>query len=220
MKKQNEVHDKPKCGAKTRSSGGHPCRLPAGWGTDHPGEGRCKLHGGKSTGPKKHNNYKNAEKHGLFTKYIPEETMEIINKLETLDSLEMLWDNIKIQYAAIIRAQTIMEVKGKEDLVKEIKRMRDSGNEVEFEIQFAWDRYERFLNSQARAMTNLTNMIFKYEDLCKSEMATEEQRARIEKLKVETERVKSDIKTGYNTEDALKEYFEALGKAVKDDGFA
>lgn len=34
------------CGAKTRS-GGH-CGQAAGWGTGHPGEGRCKLHGGKS----------------------------------------------------------------------------------------------------------------------------------------------------------------------------
>ena len=32
------------CGAKTRS--GTPCKQKAGWGTDHVGEGRCKLHGG------------------------------------------------------------------------------------------------------------------------------------------------------------------------------
>ena len=32
------------CGATTRA--GTPCRRPAGWGTDHVGEGRCKLHGG------------------------------------------------------------------------------------------------------------------------------------------------------------------------------
>ena len=32
------------CGAKTRA--GTPCQRPAGWGTDHAGEGRCKLHGG------------------------------------------------------------------------------------------------------------------------------------------------------------------------------
>ena len=29
-----------------------PCLRPAGWGTDHTGEGKCKLHGGKSTGPR------------------------------------------------------------------------------------------------------------------------------------------------------------------------
>ena len=42
--------EKPKCEAKTRA--GHPCRKPAGWGTDHNGTGRCKLHGGKSPGGK------------------------------------------------------------------------------------------------------------------------------------------------------------------------
>lgn len=34
----------PVCGASNRE--GQPCQRPAGWGTDHPGEGRCKLHGG------------------------------------------------------------------------------------------------------------------------------------------------------------------------------
>lgn len=32
------------CGAKNRA--GNPCQRPAGWGTDHAGYGRCKLHGG------------------------------------------------------------------------------------------------------------------------------------------------------------------------------
>ncbi len=41
----------PTCGANAKQSK-KPCKRPAGWGTDHPGEGRCKLHGGSSTGPK------------------------------------------------------------------------------------------------------------------------------------------------------------------------
>ncbi len=32
------------CGADKKSGG--TCRRPAGWGTDHPGVGKCKLHGG------------------------------------------------------------------------------------------------------------------------------------------------------------------------------
>jgi hypothetical protein len=32
--------------AASRRSNGAPCTLPAGWGTDHLGIGRCKLHGG------------------------------------------------------------------------------------------------------------------------------------------------------------------------------
>lgn len=46
---------KPSCGAKTRS--GHPCRKEAGWGTDHFGEGRCRLHGGKVGRQFKHGQY-------------------------------------------------------------------------------------------------------------------------------------------------------------------
>lgn len=37
----------PKCGAKRRQ-GGAPCGKPAGWGTDHVGFGRCKMHGGST----------------------------------------------------------------------------------------------------------------------------------------------------------------------------
>jgi hypothetical protein len=41
--------DKPLCGGKRRGEGaGKTCTRPAGWGTDHVGTGRCKLHGGKT----------------------------------------------------------------------------------------------------------------------------------------------------------------------------
>lgn len=42
------------CGASARSSGG-TCRNPAGFKTDHPGQGRCHLHGGAT--PIKHGRY-------------------------------------------------------------------------------------------------------------------------------------------------------------------
>lgn len=42
------VSHKPKCGGHKRGEGGGFCTQPAGWGTDHPGQGKCKLHGGAS----------------------------------------------------------------------------------------------------------------------------------------------------------------------------
>ena len=39
------ANGRPKCGARKKQSEGN-CTRPAGWGTDHPGFGRCKLHGG------------------------------------------------------------------------------------------------------------------------------------------------------------------------------
>lgn len=39
----------PICGGKTRGTRkGGECQQPAGWGTSHPGYGRCKLHGGST----------------------------------------------------------------------------------------------------------------------------------------------------------------------------
>jgi hypothetical protein len=44
--------ERPKCGAKTRE--GRPCLAPAAWdrAARAPRNGRCKNHGGASTGPK------------------------------------------------------------------------------------------------------------------------------------------------------------------------
>ena len=42
------------CGAHTKHNhdkNGGRCQMPAGFGTDHVGEGRCKYHGGCNTPP-------------------------------------------------------------------------------------------------------------------------------------------------------------------------
>ena len=57
---------------------------------------------------------KNAEKFGFFSKYLPEETVSIIQEMPT-DPLDVLWDQIQIAYAAIIRAQQIMYVRDRDD---------------------------------------------------------------------------------------------------------
>lgn len=43
---------RPRCGACTRA--GHPCQAPAVWDErrNRPVNGRCRLHGGRSTGPR------------------------------------------------------------------------------------------------------------------------------------------------------------------------
>lgn len=44
--------ERPRCGARTRS--GDPCKAPVVWDDEHnrPRNGRCRVHGGLSTGPK------------------------------------------------------------------------------------------------------------------------------------------------------------------------
>lgn len=44
----------------------------------------------------------NAVKHGLFSRYLPEDTREIFYSLDTADPLDLLWDQIKLAYTAIM----------------------------------------------------------------------------------------------------------------------
>lgn len=153
-----------------------------------PGNKNAEGHGG--TGPPGN---KNAEKHGLFSKYLPKETLLIIQEMPK-NPLDVLWDQIQIAYAAIIRAQTIMYVDDRDD--KTIEKIEEKDGNVigeRWEVQQAWDKQANFLSAQARAQKTLEGMINRYEDLLHKnwELATEEQKARIEQIKVNTERLQS-----------------------------
>ena len=136
---------------------------------------------------------KNAEKHGFFSKYLPEETLSIIQEMPK-NPLDVLWDQIQIAYAAIIRAKKIMYVRDQED-VTTTKIADSSGNicSEKWEVQQAWDKQANFLSAQARAQKTLEGMINRYEDLLHKnwELATDEQKARILQIKANTERMKS-----------------------------
>jgi uncharacterized protein YjcR len=134
-----------------------------------------------------------AVKHGFFRKYFPEETVEIMEEIETRSPIDILWENIVIQYTAIVRAQRIMYVRDRDDETKVLKRIKDGDtvSEREWELQHAWDKQANFLQAQSRAMATLQNMITRYEELCRSDLATEEQRLRIEKLKAEVKALDS-----------------------------
>ena len=139
---------------------------------------------------------KNAEKFGFFSKYLPEETRELIQEISIKDKFDILWELITIQYAAIIRAQKIMYVKGKEEMVKELKKYEstENGEKIEYEFQFAWDRQASFLNAQSRAMSELRSLIKQYDEMIHKDwnLATEEQKTRVEKLKCEVDNLSKD----------------------------
>lgn len=78
--------DGVQCGAKKRQGEG-TCALPAGWGTDHVGYGRCKLHGGVVG---------KQLKHGLYAKQYRHSRRigDLINEIEEsgTDPLDMRQD--------------------------------------------------------------------------------------------------------------------------------
>lgn len=128
----------------------------------------------------------NAVKHGLFSKYLPAETLELVGNIEMMSPLDILWENICLKYAAIIRAQKIMFVKDANDVTK---RMTMNGTEAtSYQYTEAYEKQASFLIAQSRAMGTLMSLIKQYDELCRSELATDEQRLRIEKLKTEIAR--------------------------------
>ena len=136
---------------------------------------------------------KNAERHGFFSKWLPAETLEIMQEIQANEPIDLLWDQIMIQYTAIIRAQQIMYVCDAADLTKEISM--ESEEATAWDVQQAWDKQAKFLQAQSRAMTTLNGMIKQYDELLQSDVANEERRERIAKLKAETKRI-SDDKSG------------------------
>lgn len=130
---------------------------------------------------------KKAEKFGFFSRHLPGETLEIFQELETADPLDMLWDQIRLSYAAILRAQKIAYVKDAED--KTVEKIEDrSGAESwgeSWEVQQAWDKQANFMKAQARAQAELRSMIKQYDEMLHKDWAaaTEEQKARLQLIK-------------------------------------
>ncbi len=134
---------------------------------------------------------KNAEKYGFFSKYLPEETVSIIQEMPT-DPLDILWNQVQIAYAAIIRAQSIMYVRDQKDvtITKIGHKDGETVTEERWEVQQAWDKQGNFLQAQARAQKTLEGLIKQYDELLHKnwELASEEQKARIAVLKSQVEK--------------------------------
>lgn len=161
---------------------------------------------------------KNAEKHGFFSKYLPEETFSIIQEIEKKDPLDILWENIQIAYAAIVRAQQIMYVKDHDDkTIEKVEEKKGKDKKIigeKWEVQEAWDKQATFLKAQARAQAELRSLIKQYDELLHSnyDLATEEQKARIEQI-----RAKTEIMSGTSEEETEDDGFlEALKGGIKE----
>lgn len=133
---------------------------------------------------------KNALKHGLFQKHLPPECKDIFDAIETADPIDLLWDQIKLAYTNLIRSQWIMYVRDQDDMTKDI--VVDGTESTVYNIQHAWEKQSNLLSSQAKAQSVLKSMIKQYDELTRSELATEEQRARIDKLKADVAKINGE----------------------------
>lgn len=133
-----------------------------------------------------------AEKYGFFSKYLPDETREIFSAIDQADPLDLLWHQIQIAYAAIIRAQKIAYVRDQED--KTVEKIEEKKGKIigeRWEVQQAWDKQGNFLKAQARAQGELRAMIRQYDEMLHKdwEAASAEQKARLEQIRAQTARI-------------------------------
>lgn len=158
----------------------------------------------------------NAVTHGFFSKFLPEETLEIMEVIQERSPADMIWDQIQIQYAAILRAQRIMFVQDKDDMNKVLKKEKPGmfGDEREWEFQFAWDRHATFLNAQSRAMGELRGLIKQFDQLAHE---ADERRLKLEQMRLNVEKAKKDI-DGDNGNSQENEVAAMLRKMVKPHG--
>lgn len=148
---------------------------------------------------------KRAEKFGFLSKYLPDETKEIFDAVAKADPAEILWQQIQIQYAAIIRAQQIAHVIDRDDKTVEIISDGEAG--TGYSIQQAWEKQENFLNAQSRAMMTLNQMIARYE-----KMVSGEQKMQVEKLQAEVDRLRNS--SGGSSQD--NEFLNAWKQSIID----
>lgn len=82
------------CGSKTRS--GEPCKRHA-----VPGSKRCKLHGGKSTGPKDQKGNANAAKPGsIYSQFLTDDENDLLARIE----LGRVDDELRLTRIRLMRA--------------------------------------------------------------------------------------------------------------------
>ena len=157
---------------------------------------------------------KKAEKYGFFSKYLPDETKEIFDAIEHADPLDLLWHQIQIAYAAIVRAQRIAYVKDHQDrtINKIGEKDGETVSEERWEVQEAWDKQNNFLKAQARAQAELSRMIKQYDEMLHAnwELATEEQKTRIQSMKAKAQL--NDVE-----ETADDGFLEALNSSATED---
>ncbi|MCY7446341.1 phage terminase small subunit [Bacillus safensis] len=146
----------------------------------------------------------NAKTHGFYSKHMPAEAFEIMQDIQGFSPVDLLWEQIQIQFTAIVRAQKIMFVESKDDTTKVVSKIKgdlsvdETGNlkkshyveELQHDIQFAWDKQAAFLNAQSRAMGELRSLIKQFDNIAHE---TDERRLKLEQMRLNIDKTKAEV---------------------------
>lgn len=155
-------------------------------------------HNGKGAPP----GNKRAEKYGFFSRYLPEDTREIVEEMQDADPAELLWHQIQLAYAAILRAQNIFASNAK-----------TKGNQQAFTA---------FMIAQSKAQAEMNKMIQRYEAMTvdvdeERQLRLDTQRLKLEEqqLKLEEQKLRYELFKKENSEEEKEETEDSFLKALE-----
>ena len=153
--------------------------------------------------------------HGLRSKFLFPEQVEIMEALQDFDVVDQLWLQIELSFAAIIRAQKIMWVEDPFDHLKEVSGEMDgeSISKVDYKVIYAHERYESYIKAQTRAFAEHRNLVKQFMDLTTED---DERRLKLEQMQLNMEKTKNDIEL---SKIAIRKENGDDEEEFEDDGF-
>ncbi|MEG0260854.1 MAG: hypothetical protein RR651_13375 [Lysinibacillus sp.] len=156
-------------------------------------DGRVKRRSGNPNPPNQFTKRNRAAMiHGLRSKFLFPEQIEIMEALQDFDVVDQLWLQIELSFSAIIRAQKIMWVEDPFDHLKEVSGEMDgeSISKVDYKVIYAHERYESYIKAQTRAFAEHRNLVKQFMDLTTED---DERRLKLEQMQLNIDKTNAEI---------------------------
>lgn len=191
---KNQAHAN-KCGAKTRS--GQPCKNNA------MPNGKCRMHGGKATGPKDQTKNKNAvttgEHETIWMDTLEEDERVLFNVIET-DIRKQLEDDIKLYTLRERRMLNRIKTLNKKDLnvvTHEQRQGTDQGQTSKYDVverENAIDQIQRIEEALTRVQDKKARLLELKHRIENTMTDNSKKQAEIEFIKERTKLIKGEKK--------------------------
>lgn len=135
------------CGATKRNGPGEPCKLPAGWGTDHVGEGRCKHHDGGGAPEGNKNAVTTGEHEAIFYDQLDDEEQQLWHQVNA-DQLVQIDQHIRTHNVRMRRMMERVFEARRENDHERVQRIEEGLTRVQKELRKLIREKYRILKDQ------------------------------------------------------------------------
>ncbi|MFS0878006.1 phage terminase small subunit [Solibacillus isronensis] len=144
--------------------------------------------------PKNQFSHRNNPKwtHGLRSKFLHQEQIEIIEAFEDATVADKLWIQLEIKFSAIIRMQKIMWVEDENDISRAVTMeiSNAEGDTAAYKVAFAYEKYETYIKAFARASAEYRNLA---DSFLKHAGEDDERRLKLQKMQLDIDKSNIEI---------------------------